>query len=65
MNTNLNSYIKIYKNRVDITLCKEILQQQSSPDAIWQEHTWTNERYEVIKNTNNTNPKKMRSKYYT
>ena len=50
MNTNLNSYIKIYKNRVDITLCKEILHQQSSPNAMWQEHTWTNEKYEVIKN---------------
>ena len=49
MNTNINSYIKIFKNRVDNTLCKEILQQQSSPSALWEEHTWTNAKYEVIK----------------
>jgi predicted 2-oxoglutarate/Fe(II)-dependent dioxygenase YbiX len=50
MNLDINSYVKIYKNRVSDTLCKEILQQQSSPNAIWKEHTWTNGKYEVIKN---------------
>ena len=49
MNTNINSYIKIYKNRVDNTLCKEILQQQSSPNAVWKEHTWTSDKDEPIK----------------
>lgn len=49
MKLDLNSYIKIYKNRVDVNLCNEILHQQSSPSAIWKEHTWTNEQHEVIK----------------
>ena len=49
MNTDLNSYIKIYKNRVDDNVRKEILQQQSSSNEIWKEHTWTNGQDEIIK----------------
>jgi len=49
MNNNINSYIKIFKNRVSDTLCKETLQQQSSPSVIWSEHKWTNAKYELIK----------------
>ena len=48
MNTDLNNYIKIYKNCVSDTICKEILQQQSNPSAIWKEHTWTNDKHEVV-----------------
>ena len=50
MNTNINSYIKIFKNRVSDTLCKETLQQQSSPSTTWEEHAWSSKKnYEVKK----------------
>ena len=48
-NPDINSFIKIYKNRVSDALCKETLHQQSSPSAIWKEHTWTNFKYELVK----------------
>jgi hypothetical protein len=49
MNTNINSYIKIFKDRVSDTLCKETLQQQSSPSVVWEEHAWSSKNYEVKK----------------